>query len=126
MNALLAVWFALISADRIDLAGGKAPFVLTPFLALTPFVLLSEGIRRWRDERPVEISAQTLWYVGLCGALLCFVLPSVLIAPDATASASRALLLVAHIGATVVVEAVSTFTFSTTDFLKPFNSTVSL
>jgi hypothetical protein len=54
-NVLLALWIALIGADRIDLAGGHGPFILTPFLALSPLVLVAEAARRQRSGTYVTI-----------------------------------------------------------------------
>ncbi|MDP1858866.1 MAG: hypothetical protein Q8K82_09350, partial [Gemmatimonadaceae bacterium] len=39
--ALLALWMAFIGAERLDLAGGVLPVTLTPFLALTPLLLVA-------------------------------------------------------------------------------------
>ncbi|MGB0016973.1 MAG: hypothetical protein WBQ12_09710, partial [Candidatus Sulfotelmatobacter sp.] len=35
----------LIGADRIDLFGGRGPFILTPFLVLAPLVVLLQLLR---------------------------------------------------------------------------------
>ncbi|MBT3774984.1 MAG: hypothetical protein HOF87_10600, partial [Gemmatimonadales bacterium] len=50
-GGLVALWIAVLAADRIDLVGGRASFVLTPFLVLTPvyltvFALWGAGLRR--------------------------------------------------------------------------------
>jgi hypothetical protein len=45
MEAILALWVATLSTDRLDLLGGEAGFVLTPYLALTPLVLLLGAFR---------------------------------------------------------------------------------
>src|ERR1043165_633174 len=103
-NALLIVWVAFISADRIDLAGKAAPFVLTPFLALTPVVAGSEMLRRFRLGRPVEVSTQALAFILTCATLVCVVLLSSFNAQDISKSTLRALLLVADIGGTFPME----------------------
>ena len=41
MNTLVALWCMLLAADRVDVFAGAGPFVLTPFLLLTPLVVLS-------------------------------------------------------------------------------------
>lgn len=102
-NALLALWVALIGADRIDLAGGRGQFVLTPFLVLTPLVVLSELIRRIRQRHPIGVSRSALAYAAVVGALLTVVLMSVLNARDVQISASRAALLIAQVGGTFAI-----------------------
>lgn len=43
--AAFALWVALMGVDRIDLAGGAAGVVLTPFLTFTPVLLVLEAAR---------------------------------------------------------------------------------
>ena len=100
---LLALWIALIGADRIDLAGGNAPFVLTPFLALTPFVVVSQLWRRRREGNPVPLTRRALVYMATAAGLVTVVLASVFVARDMQISASRALLLTANLAATFAV-----------------------
>ena len=47
-HTLLAIWVALLGADRLDLLGGRGPVVLTPFLLLTPIVALRALMARRR------------------------------------------------------------------------------
>lgn len=102
-DALLALWVMLIGADRIDLLGGKASFVLTPYLALTPIVVVSELIRRWRMHQPVRLSRTGLVYAMLVAALMTVVLTSAVDAREVQISAARALLLTAQVGGTLAV-----------------------
>lgn len=44
-EALLVLWLAGLGVDRLDLLGGAGPFLLTPFLLLTPLVAAAEGAR---------------------------------------------------------------------------------
>src|ERR1700757_4407462 len=46
----LVACIGLADADRIDLLGGHAPFILTPFLVLAPFVLVL-GMFRTAPEK---------------------------------------------------------------------------
>src|SRR5262245_24864364 len=94
---LLALWIALIGADRIDLAGGNAPFVFTPFRALTPFVVVSQLWRRRRENHPMQLTRRALVYMATAAALVTVVLASVFVARDMQISASRALLLTANL-----------------------------
>src|SRR5262245_33910071 len=102
-NLLLGLWMALIGADRIDLAGGRGPFVLTPFLVLTPFVVLSQAWRRRREGLRLAVTRRVMIYSTTAAALLTIVLISVFVAQDVEISASRALLLIANLVATFFV-----------------------
>ncbi|MGH7618534.1 MAG: O-antigen ligase family protein [Gemmatimonadaceae bacterium] len=100
---LLVLWIMLIGADRIDLLGGGASFILTPYLALTPIVVASEVIRRWREGRSFRVPRLGLAYALLASALVAVVLLSAVGALDVQISAARALLLTAQIGGTLAV-----------------------
>ena len=69
-NLLLAAWVMLIGADRIDLIGGGGTFVLTPYLALTPLIVLLELVRRRLERRLLELPARALVYAAIAGALV--------------------------------------------------------
>lgn len=102
-NLLLTLWIALIGADRIDLAGGAAPFLLTPFLALTPFVAFSELMRRHLRGHAVTVPKPGVAYLMVVITLLVIVLTSVFAAQDLPTSASRAFLLVGQVAGTFTV-----------------------
>lgn len=102
-DRLLMFWIALIGADRIDLLGGRGPVVLTPFLAVTPIVVLVEARRRLHTARPVTVSPYLVGYAAVAAALFCTVLLSVLGAPELRVSASRAFLLIADVVGTLAV-----------------------
>lgn len=92
-RALLVLWVATIGADRIDLSGGRMGALLTPFLALTPLVIVSELLRRHAWRRSVVFSRLTIAFVFLLFVLLSLVLTSVFVSVETTVSASRAALL---------------------------------
>lgn len=101
---LLTLWIALIGADRIDLLGGNGPFVFTPYLLLTPIVVLSELVRRNLAGHPVRLSRPGTNFLALSLLLLAVVGASVFVSPELVKSAPRAALLVLHLsGAFVVV-----------------------
>jgi O-antigen ligase len=102
-SALLVLWIALIGADRIDLAGGHGPFVLTPFLVLTPVVIVLEVIRLVMQRRAVRLTGRAMWYGALSVALLAVTLTSAVLALDVTTSAARAMLLVGDVAGTLSV-----------------------
>lgn len=102
-SALLALWIALIGADRIDLAGGHGPFILTPFLALTPIVVISEIIRRTTRGEVVTLSRRAIGYGAASAALLCVTLASAILSQQVPVSAARIMLLVGDIAGTFAV-----------------------
>jgi hypothetical protein len=102
-DALLTLWVALLAADRIDLAGGHGGFILTPFLALTPIVALSELARRASRAKPLAVPQRAVLYVTLASAMLTLVLASTFVSNEFTVSGSRAVLLVADIFGTFTV-----------------------
>src|SRR5215471_15751570 len=91
---LVSLWIMLIGADRIDLLGGRGAFVLTPYLALTPIVVVSELISRHRRGRALTVPRGGLVYALVTAALVTVVLFSVMDALDVEISSSRALLLI--------------------------------
>ena len=100
---LLCTWIALLGADRIDLFGGAVPVVVTPFLAMTPLVMVVEGVRRIRRRDPVRASSRTRWYILFSLLLLATVVLSVFGSGDTATSAARAVLLVAQMLGTLAV-----------------------
>ena len=106
-SALLALWIALIGADRIDLAGGHGPFILTPFLALTPIVVVSEIIRRAMRRDVVTLSGRAIGYGAASAALLCVCLASAILSQQVPVSAARTMLLVGDIAGTFAVAVLS-------------------
>lgn len=102
-NVLLAVWMAFIGADRIDLVGGAGPFILTPFLALTPVVVLSEVARRLARGRPVAVPRFAIAYAITAGVLISAALASTFVSIEIGVSAARVFLLIGQISGTLVV-----------------------
>ena len=89
MTTLIALWVALIGADRINFAGQNSPFILTPFLLLSPIVVLGELVRRHRCGAPVTISRGALAFFVLAMALLSMSMGSVYLSRDFATSAVR-------------------------------------
>ncbi len=102
-GALLVLWLALLGADRIDLLAGSGPFVLTPFLVLTPLVIASEAFRilgrRGRLVIPPGAAAYTLVATGL----LCVATLSAFHGLDVSVSAKRVVLLIVQLYSTLLV-----------------------
>ena len=105
-DALLVLWLALISADRVDVTGGQGPFVLTPFLLLTPLVLLSELVRVVRRRGRITVPPEAGHYALVAVALLTVVHLSVLRvsgSAELPTSLRRAVHLAVLVGSTYLV-----------------------
>jgi hypothetical protein len=100
---LFALWVALLGADRVSLLDTVTPFVMTPFLALTPIVIASEWLRHAAHGRRIIVPGPALGYAVVAAALAAIVLASVSMSADPTTSAARAALFIAQIGGTFVV-----------------------
>lgn len=103
MPTLIALWIALIGADRINLAGQNSPFILTPFLVLSPIVVLGELVRRHRTNSPVTIPRGALGFFVLAMALLSMSMGSVYLSRDFSTSALRVVQLALMIFGTLAV-----------------------
>jgi hypothetical protein len=100
---LLLAWMALLSADRIDLLGGRGAFVLTPFLVLTPLVIAAEWLRHARAHRTVTMPRNAVLFLLLALTLVALAVLSVFVSGDVRSSASRLAQLLIMIGGTCTV-----------------------
>lgn len=89
MTLLLVLWIALIGADRINLLGQNSPFIVTPFLVLTPVVFISELVRRRRANSTITLPRGALAFVVLSMALLSIAMGSVYVSRDFSTAALR-------------------------------------
>lgn len=103
MTWLLVAWMALLSADRINLLGGRGAFVLTPFLVLTPLVIGAEWLRRARAHRAVTMPRNAVLFLLLALTLVALAVLSVFVSGDVRSSASRLAQLLLMIGGTCTV-----------------------
>lgn len=95
-----------MGADRVDLLGGDAGFVLTPFLVLTPLLLVGEAVRLLLFRVRLRPPGAMAWhYTALLLTLLCLALASGLLGLDVGTSTRRALHLVAMSGGTLAMAA---------------------
>ena len=97
MNTLVALWCMLLAADRVDVFAGAGPFVLTPFLLLTPLVVLSAIWARARAGEPLaqlQLEGRAPLLRWLLLALIAVVTLSVFVSMDVSRSAMRAMQLV--------------------------------
>jgi hypothetical protein len=101
-NALLILWVALLGADRVNLLEG-APFVFTPFLALTPVVVVAELLHRIANRQHIAVPRPLIGYMAVTAALAGIVFASVSLSASPSTSSARALFLAAQIGGTLAV-----------------------
>lgn len=94
---LLILWVALIGADRINLAAGTIGFIVTPFLALTPIILLLEAIRLGRTRGELRIPRNSVRYCLTATAFLFVIGFSAIISLDPVMSGRRTVLLAAQV-----------------------------
>ena len=92
-RVLLVLWIALLAVDRIDFLGGEGAFILTPFLVLTPLLLVFEGFRVLESRAGLQLQLQGKAYLLLVLFFLSIVLISSLLAQDPLMSAKRSALL---------------------------------
>ncbi len=96
-DRLFVLWIALLGATRVDLLLGEGPFVLTPFLLLSPLLLLLEGWRLVREQsRPVLPPGLAGWTLAL-GALAVLLILSAVFALDPGWSGRRVGLLLVQL-----------------------------
>ena len=100
---LLVAWVALLGADQIDLLGGEADFVLTPFLVLTPLYLVFETVVMAVQRKRLAVPPATAAYCLVLLVFVSLVLVSTLLGMDILMSARRSLLLLALCGGTFLV-----------------------
>ncbi|MFZ9899239.1 MAG: hypothetical protein ACO3F5_07345 [Gemmatimonadaceae bacterium] len=107
-HTLLAVWVALLGADRIDLLGDGGPVVLTPFLVLTPVVVLvALRARHRRDTEGQTLPPRALLHGALLLGLIALAAASLINSLDPITTGQRTILLAAQsLGASAVVWAV--------------------
>ena len=103
MTALFLTWVALLGADRINLLGADSPFVLTPYLVLSPLVVLGEVARRIRTGRGLQLSRRTPTFCLLALALMSLAVSSVFVSRDLSSSAPRVAQLALMLGGAFAV-----------------------
>ncbi|HET7274381.1 MAG TPA: hypothetical protein VFI91_04345 [Longimicrobiaceae bacterium] len=102
-DALLILWLATMGADRIDLLAGSGPFVLTPFLVLTPIILAMSAADWAIGRRRITIPRDTAPFLLAATGLASVVLVSVLFSSDLEMSAKRTALLFAQLYGSFVI-----------------------
>ena len=101
------LWIALIGADRINFLGQHSAFVLTPFLVLTPLVLVTELWRRHKTHSGLTVPAGAVPFVVTALALVSISMASVFVSRDFSSAAPRVVLLCVIISGTLGVSLVT-------------------
>jgi O-antigen ligase len=91
------LWIALIGADRIDLLNGSGPFILTPFLVLSPPIILA-GVSWLLCRRPdsslsFKVSRRLIPLFFSITAFLIAILLSIIFGADVELGIKRYILL---------------------------------
>lgn len=102
-DLLLVVWVALLGATRVDLLAGAGPFLLTPFLVLSPIVLVSELLRVAEQGGEVRLPSGAGGFIAAVSTLLALLVISAFFSIEPAASARRVSLLVVQVGLVVAV-----------------------
>ncbi|TVR60362.1 MAG: hypothetical protein EA422_14075 [Gemmatimonadales bacterium] len=102
-DALLVVWVALLGATRVDLLAGAGPFLLTPFLLLSPLVLASELLRVAQQGWEIRLPAGAGSFTVAVSVLLALLVVSAFFSIEPAASARRVSLLVVQVGFVVAI-----------------------
>ena len=96
-DLLLVLWIALLGATGIDFLGGEGPLLLTPFLVLSPIVVLTEGWRIAADGWRMRLPEGALSFLLAVSVLLAILLLSTFASYDLETSARRFALLLVQI-----------------------------
>ena len=88
-QALLVAWLALAPADRFDFLAGAGAFALSPFLLLTPIVLMAEMLRVAARGDTVRFNEGAVHYLFWLLCFLSLALVSVLFGYDVDLATRR-------------------------------------
>jgi hypothetical protein len=108
VTMILVLWVATLGADRIDFLGGHTFFVATPFIVLSPLILLGHALSPSREHEPrssTPISIPTN-FLTLILFFLVVVLASILFGLDVERGAVAYTLLFYEITCTVLIAAI--------------------
>src|SRR5690606_27119172 len=105
---LLVAWIGLLMGTRMDFLAGEGPFVLTPFLVLSPIILAVEAGRLWTRDETVRIPAGTSAFFLTVTALFIVLLSSTFLSYELAVAASRLALLIVQAYAVFIVVLVLT------------------
>lgn len=92
-SSLLILWTATLAVDRVDFLGGEGAFILTPFLVLTPLLLIIEGFQLLEGSARRSLPRAGRAYLIVLLLFLSVVFISTLLARDPLMSAKRSALL---------------------------------
>lgn len=102
-TTLLSLWIALLGATRVDLLLGSGPLVLTPFLILSPGLVLA-GFRGLFQTSPrPQLNVGTESFLLALTALVILLTLSAFFAYDLATASRRLALLIAQLGLVTAV-----------------------
>lgn len=102
MDAILSLWIATLGLTRINLLGGNADVLLSPFLILSPVVIGLGMLSVLRRHGRFTIPSGLARFALLASMLLATVLTSAFLSHDLPVSARRTLLLCIQVGAVML------------------------
>lgn len=102
-DALLVAWLALLGATRVDLLAEQGPFVLTPFLVLSPVVVASELWRFMGEGWEVRVPPRAVAFILTVSTLVGLALVSTFLAYDLPTAARRFSLLFVQVYVVILV-----------------------
>lgn len=97
-GVVLALWIALLGATRIDLLFGEGPLVLTPFLVISPVLVLAEFRSTSRTLTRLHLSVGAESFVLALTGLVILLTLSAFFAYDLATASRRLSLLIAQLG----------------------------
>lgn len=104
-RVLLVLWMALIGAERLDVDGGMTAVTVTPFLLLTPLLLVALVVEQRLGRRQVRAGANALWFALLAVVFVACIGASTYASLDADLTLMRAVLAFVQIGGAAMVAA---------------------
>jgi hypothetical protein len=100
MKYLYILWIAIIGLERVDFFGGRGDFVLTPFIAISPLLILLQIILR---KQPVKIDKLTFKYLIFTNFFLATVVLSIFFGLEMEYSFKKFILLAFQVYSSIIV-----------------------
>ena len=97
LDRLLILWLVVLGVGRVDFLGGIGPFLLTPFLVLSPILLAGETWRAASEGWRYRIPPSAAHYLAWVSALLALLLVSTFLSYDLPTSGRRLALLLVQV-----------------------------
>lgn len=102
-RALLVLWMGLIGAERLDLDGASTVLTVTPFLVLTPVLVVRLTADRFSRSHSARVGRAGIAFSLLAAVLLFCIGASTFSSLDEGTTLMRATLALAQVGGTAIV-----------------------